>query len=326
MSTDKVQKPLISVVVPVFEEEQMVPIFVNRITPILNAIGPNEIIFCVDPGHDQTVEVIKQMIFANKNIGMLIFSRRIGQPSATMAGIRYCNGETCVVIDVDLQDPPELIPKMYQLYKEGFDVVYAKRISRKGETLLKKIISWAGYRLINAISEVEIPVNTGDFRLVGRRVINILNELKESHGFLRGLVAFAGFKQTEILYDRHERFSGKRKYNKYTGSIKIGFNGIFAYSSKPLTWSLWSGTVVAFIGFFWAILMTILRFFYGLDYPLGIPALIFLGGIQLMSLGLIGEYIGRIYEEVKNRPKYIVDQAINVFNYSERNNPRKMDG
>lgn len=164
----------------------------------------------------------------------MVFSRRFGQPAATMAGILSCTGDACVVIDVDLQDQPELIESMYAKLAEGYEVVYAKRRSRKGETLLKRIISHFGYSLINRFSDVQIPRNTGDFRIMTRRVIEELRRLNESHGFLRGLVAYVGFKQAFIEYDRDPRFAGKGNYNRLTGSFKIGLNGLISFSSRPL--------------------------------------------------------------------------------------------
>ena len=225
----------ISVVVPVRDENENIKPFLQRTENILNAIGESyEIIFALDPSSDNTEKAILDEIKRNKNIKLLVFSRRFGQPAATIAGILNCKGSYCVIIDVDLQDPPEVIEQLYKKIVSGYEVVYAKRKNRKGETIFKKIISSFGYFLINKLSDVPIPKDTGDYRIITRKVINHLKELNESHGFLRGMVAFVGFNQSFIEYDRDHRRAGKSKYNKFLGSLKIGFNGLIGFSSRPL--------------------------------------------------------------------------------------------
>jgi dolichol-phosphate mannosyltransferase len=305
----------ISVVVPVYKEEGNISIFLSRTEAVLNAIGvPYEIIFALDPSPDRTEEVICAEIVRNPNIKLLVFSRRFGQPAATMAGILCCLGTSCVVIDVDLQDQPELIEKMYAELSSGYDMVYAKRRSRKGETFVKRLVSNLGYWLINKLSDVKIPRDTGDFRIMNRRVIEELRRLNESHGFLRGLVAYVGFKQTFIEYDRDERFAGVGKYNRFFGSLKIGLNGLISFSARPLF-------VMSIIGFMLALLSFLLGAWYvlqkllGVDLTAGLSTTVlvvtFFAGVQLLGLGLIGEYVGRIYDEVKGRPMYIVDRRVN---------------
>ena len=306
----------ISVAAPVYKEEQNIKSFLRRIVPILERIGSYEILFCLDPSPDRTEEIIEEQIGKNPNLGLLVMSRRFGQPAATMAGILNCRGNACVVIDVDLQDPPELIPEMYAKLLDGYDVVYATRRNREGETLLKRAISNLGYKLINAISEVHIPRNTGDFRIITREVIEELRRLPESHGFLRGLVALVGYRQTAIEYDRDPRLAGTGNYNRYLGSLKIAFNGLFGFSTSPLQVSLWSGVSIAAISVLLILFIFFTKLVLGQDYPLGIPTItvlvLFIGGVQLISLGIIGEYIGRIYDEVRRRPHYIVKRAHNV--------------
>ena len=305
----------ISVVVPVYKEELSIRPFLARIEKVFDRIDKNyEIIFALDPSPDKTEEVILEEINRNPNIKLMVFSRRFGQPAATMAGILACAGETCVAIDVDLQDPPELIGQMYAKLNEGYEVIYAKRSSRKGETLIKRIIAHAGYSVINKLSDVQIPRNTGDFRIMTRRVINELRRLNESHGFLRGLVAYVGFKQAFIEYDRNERFAGKGKYNRLTGSFKIGLNGLVSFSSRPLFMMSIVGFVLAGISFLlgaWYVLQKLI----GIDLTPGLSTTVlvvsFFAGVQLLGLGLIGEYVGRIYDEVKRRPMYIVDRKVN---------------
>ena len=273
-----------------------------------------EILFTLDPSPDDTEAVIEKEIHRNSRIKLMVFSRRFGQPAATIAGILSCKGKTCVVIDVDLQDPPELIQTMYEkLHHENVEVVYAKRRSRKGETLLKRLIAFLGYKAINTLSDIKIPRNTGDFRIMTRRVIEELRQLHETHGFLRGLVAYVGFKQSHVEYDRDARFSGKGNYNRLTGSLKIGLNGLISFSSRPLQLMSVLGGFMAFVSFLTGLWYVIQKIF-GFDLTPGLPTTVlvvtFFSGVQLLCLGLVGEYIGRIYDEVKRRPMYIVDRVV----------------
>ena len=312
---NKTTSPIISVVVPVYKEERSIRPFLLRLESVMSKMGVTyEVIFSLDPSPDRTEEIILEEINRNSAIKLLIFSRRFGQPAATMAGIFRAKGEACVTIDVDLQDQPELIEPMYAKLKEGYEVVYAKRRSRKGETVVKRVISAFGYFLINKLSDVAIPRDTGDFRIMTRRVIEELRELNETHGFLRGLVAYVGFKQTFILYDRDERFADAGKYNRLTGSLKIGLNGLIGFSSRPLQLMSFAGMGIAIFSFLlgvWYLAQKLL----GVNLTPGLPttviAITFFSGIQLLGLGLMGEYIGRIYDEVKHRPQNIVDRKVN---------------
>ena len=305
----------LSIVVPVFNEEKNIKTFLKRITETISKIELDyEIIFVLDPSDDNTENEIIESISKNKNIKLIVLSRRFGQPAATMAGIHNSSGDLCVIIDCDLQDPPELIFDMYSKILEGNDVVYAKRVKRKGETFIKKIISKVGYQIIEKISDVKIPRDTGDYRIITKKIINHLKELKETNAFLRGLVAYVGYKQAFVEYERDERQSGKSKYNKYLGSLKIAFNGIFGFSSKPLFLMSLIGFVFAFISFF----IGIYYVYQKITNPFITPGLsstilmiTFFSGIQLLGLGLLGEYIGRIYDEVKNRPNFIINKKIN---------------
>lgn len=273
-----------------------------------------EIIFALDPSPDRTEAIILEEIGRNPTIKLILFSRRFGQPAATMAGILNCTGEKCVVIDVDLQDPPELIEQLYNKMAEGYEVVYAMRASREGETIIKRAVSYFGYSVINRLSDVQIPRNTGDFRIMSRRVIEELRRLSESHGFLRGMVAYVGFKQAAVLYNRDSRFAGVGNYNRLVGSIKIGINGLVGFSSRPLQVMSMVGFVVAGISFlvgFWYVVQKVA----GVDITPGLPTTVlvvsFFSGVQLLALGVVGEYIGRIYDETKRRPMYIVDRTVN---------------
>jgi dolichol-phosphate mannosyltransferase len=304
---------VLSLVVPVYKEEKNIPEFLRRIRPILEAITPDyEIIFSLDPSPDRTEDVILEHRAQDERIKLLKFSRRFGQPMATLAGMEYASGEAVIVMDVDLQDPPELINEMVAKWREGFDVVLPQRRQRTGEPWLKKFVAKTGYKVINKIADVRIPPNTGDFRLMARRVVREVVRLKESHGFLRGMVAVVGFKQVLIPFDRPQRFAGETNYNRFFGSLRIGFNGIFCFSTYALTLSTQLGFIIAAASFIIALLYFVMKIA-GFPFPLGNPTMVililFMGGIQLISVGILGEYIGRIYEEVRSRPKFIVDRA-----------------
>jgi len=303
---------LLSIVVPVYKEEKNIPEFLRRIRPILSPITEDyEIIFSMDPSPDLTEEVILEERTRDDRIRLLKFSRRFGQPMATVAGLTYSSGDAVIVMDVDMQDPPELIGEMVQKWKEGYDVVLPQRRQRAGEPWVKKVVARVGYKVINKIADVRIPPNTGDFRLMSRRVVRQVIQLRESHGFLRGMVAVVGFKQVLIPFDRPQRFAGETNYNRFLGSLRIGFNGIFCFSTYTLTLSTQFGFLIAAISFLIALAYLVMKLA-GFPFPIGNPTIVilvlFMGGIQLISVGILGEYIGRIYEEVRSRPKFIVDR------------------
>jgi glycosyltransferase involved in cell wall biosynthesis len=309
----------ISVVVPVYNEAENIPVFLDRMVPILEGITRDfEIIFAMDPSRDRTEEVVLERRQADPRIKLLKFSRRFGQPMATLAGMQYSTGSAVVVIDVDMQDPPELVARMVALWRDGFDVVMAQRRSRTGETLVKKVVAAVGYKIINRIADVKITPNTGDFRLMSRRVVDEVCRLKECHGFLRGLVALVGFKQVVIPFDRPHRHAGTGNYNRFLGSLRIGFNGFFCFSNYMLTLSTQIGCVIAFLSFLLGACYLGLKLA-GYPFPMGNPTIVillfFLGGIQLLTIGILGEYLGRIYDEVRERPKFIIDQ---MFGFDER--------
>lgn len=305
----------LSIVVPVYKEEANIRPFLDRTEAVLRSMDIGyEIVFALDPSPDTTESIVREEIRRNPRIKLLVFSRRFGQPAATMAGILTCSGETCLVIDVDLQDQPELIPLLYEKLADGYEVVYAKRRSRKGETIPKRLISYLGYAAINRLTDVEIPRNTGDFRLMTRRVIEELRRLNESHGFLRGLVAYVGFKQGFVEYDRDERFAGTGHYSRFTGSLKIGLNGLVSFSSRPLQIMSLAGFALAGFSFIlggWYVFQRLV----GINLTPGLPTIVlvvtFFSGVQLVALGLMGEYVGRIYDEVKGRPLFILDKKVN---------------
>ena len=310
-----VQRPDVSIVVPVYKEEKNIQPFLDRVEKVLASMKVDyEILFCLDPSPDRTEEVIAGEINRNPNIKLIVFSRRFGQPAATMAGILTCNGKACAVIDVDLQDPPELISDMYAKLKDGYEVVYAKRSSRKGETIPKRMVAGVGYYVINKLSDVQLPRDTGDFRIMSRRVIEDLRKLNETHGFLRGLVAYIGYKQTAIEYDRDERLHGRGHYNRFFGSLRIGLNGLISFSSRPLQMMSIAGGILAGFSFLlgaWYVFQKLVGFDLTPGLSTTVLVVTFFAGVQLLCLGLMGEYVGRIYDEVKRRPMYIIDKKLN---------------
>jgi polyisoprenyl-phosphate glycosyltransferase len=304
---------LLSLVVPVYREEKNIPEFIRRIGPILGAITQDyEVIFSMDPSPDRTEDVILELRAKDPRIKLLKFSRRFGQPMASLAGMEYSRGDAVIVMDVDMQDPPELVHDMVAKWREGYDVVLPQRTRRTGEPWIKRLVAETGYKVINKIADVKIPPNSGDFRLMSRRVVNEVVRLKESHGFLRGMVAVVGFKQYLLPFERPARFSGETNYNRFFGSLRIGFNGIFCFSTYALTLSTQLGFLIAGGSFLIALAYLIMKLC-GFPFPVGNPTLVilvlFMGGIQLISVGILGEYIGRIYEEVRARPRFIVDRA-----------------
>jgi glycosyltransferase involved in cell wall biosynthesis len=301
----------LSVVVPAYNEQDNIARVYERLGAVLNGLGVDwELIFSVDPCTDRTEELIRDLCHRDTRVKMLRFSRRFGQPMATIAGLEASSGDAVVVIDCDLQDPPELIPELLARWREGYDVVFAQRRTRTGETVPKRIVASLGYRVIRRIADVEIPPNTGDFRLMSRRVVDNVVALKESHGFLRGLVGLVGFRQTSVPYDRDPRAAGTSKYNRFWGSLLIGLNGVVGFSRYPLQLISIVGIVLSGLAFLLAIAYLALKLA-GQNFPVGNPTIVlvvsFFSGIQLLSLGVIGEYVGRIYDESRDRPKYIVE-------------------
>jgi dolichol-phosphate mannosyltransferase len=302
---------MLSIVVPAYNEQDNIRQVYERLSKIMGQLDVEwELIFAVDPCTDGTEELILELRNEDARVKMLRFSRRFGQPMATIAGLEAARGDAVVVIDCDLQDPPELIPELLARWRDGHDVVYAQRRTRAGETIPKRIVAALGYRMIRRIADVEIPPNTGDFRLMSRRVVDNVVSLQESHGFLRGLVGLVGFRQTSVLYDREPRAAGTSKYNRFWGSLLIGLNGIVGFSRYPLQLISILGVLISGLAFLVAIVYLGLKLG-GIKFPVGNPTIVsavaFFSGIQLLSLGVIGEYVGRIYDESRHRPKYIVE-------------------
>ena len=306
---------LLSIVVPVYNEEQALPTFLAAIRPVLAEVSEDyEIIFVADPCTDRTVELIRAEHARDPRVKLLLFSRRFGQPAATIGGMTYAAGESTVVIDCDLQDPPRLIPEMVRLWRAGNKVVIPQRTSREGETWVERVVSYVGYWVINRIAVVPIPRNTGDFRLLDRRVVREIVALRESHGFLRGLTSVVGFKTVLLPFDRDARSAGEGKYNRLTGSLKIGFNGIVAFSDSLLRLMVVAGMSMSAAALLAIPVVAALKAYDLYRFAQGVATMcilmLFLGGIQLVGMGLLGAYLGRTYEETKRRPKFIVDESL----------------
>lgn len=305
----------LSIVVPVYNENENIKPFLNKINPILQKITNSyEIIFVLDPSKDNTEEIILDEINLDKRIKMIKFSRRFGQPAALLAGIKNALMDNIVLIDVDLQDPPELIEDMYKLRKENYDTILAKRSKKKGENFFRKLISNVGYKLINSLSETKIPENVGEFRLISKKIINEINKMEERDFFLRGANSYIGFKQKTIYFERETRKEGRTKYNKYTGSLKIGLNGIFSYSTKPLHFI----TIFSSISFFFSsiifiiyLILTFLKLFVFKYQFFVILLILMVSSLIFFSQGIISEYLARLMVDIKKRPPYIIDKKIN---------------
>ena len=302
----------LSVVVPVYNEEQNLDYLFERLISVLNRLNMTYEIVCVNDGSkDNTIERLIEHHQQNPAIKVVNLSRNYGKEIALSAGLDYTCGDAVVPIDADLQDPPELIAEMVAKWREGYDVVLATRRSRQGESWAKRFTANAFYRIIDRISHVPIPRDTGDFRLIDRRVVDAIKQLPDRNRFMKGLFAWVGFKQTSILYDRPSRYKGETTWN-YWRLWNLALDGITSFSFIPL--KVWSyiGLLVAIPAFFYASFLVIRTVLFGVDLP-GyasiMVAVLFLGGVQLVSLGVLGEYLGRVYEEVKGRPLYLVRES-----------------
>lgn len=300
----------ISVVVPIyFEEENIFPLYERLIGVVSKEMNLDyEIIFVNDGSKDDSVKNIKQLIEQDQNIRLLNFSRNFGHQVAVTAGLEHTEGEVVVIIDADLQDPPELIRDMYEKYKQGYDVVYAKRKSRAGESFFKKKTAKLFYRVLDFMSDVDIPLDTGDYRLMSRRVVEQLNNMPEKNRFIRGLVTWVGYQQTYVEYNRDERHAGETGYS-LSKMIKFSLDGITSFSTFPLKIATIFGVGISGISFIYILRIIYLKLFTEKTiqgWSSIMVSNLFLGGIILLTLGILGEYIGRIYTELKSRPQYII--------------------
>ena len=313
MSLRQSPPALISIAAPVYNEEELLPLFYQRIANVLRDYA-FEIVFVDDGSRDRSWSVIEQIAQKDPRVKGVRFSRNFGHQPALTAGLEHASGEVVVLIDSDLQDPPELILDMIQKWQEGFDVVYAIRSERKGETWFKKITATYFYRFLRHSSRLDIPLETGDFRLMSREVVQALSRLPERVRFLRGLSSWVGFKQTGIPYTRDKREAGSTKFPLFK-MLKFAFDGISSFSLMPLQFATYLGMAATFLSFVILVYSLVIRFFVASVVPGWaslMTAIVFMGGVQLMMIGIIGEYVGRIYEEVKHRPMYIVGERIGL--------------
>ncbi len=310
----------ISVIVPVYNESESIEVFLDRIIPVLKKIEVDyEIIFILDPSSDNTEEIILNCLKINPKIKLIKLSRRFGQPAATLAGIHHAKLENVIFIDVDLQDPPELIIDMYKFSKQGYDTILAKRKKKKGENPLRNFISKIGYFLISKLSDTNIPSNVGEYRLISKKILNEIKRLNEADFFLRGINSYIGFSHKIIEFDRDPRIKGSTKYNKFTGSLKIGLNGIFSFSTKLLHLI----TILSTLSFLFSLIIFILYLvltslkLFVFKYQFFIITLILLvSSLIFFSLGIISEYLARLVPDIKKRPPYIIDKK---YNFTENN-------
>jgi polyisoprenyl-phosphate glycosyltransferase len=304
--------PVLSVVVPVFNEVETLPHLYTRLTAVLQGIAvPYEIVLVNDGSKDGSLKVMSEFVTQDGHVRVVDFSRNFGHQPAVSAGMAHARGQAVVLMDADLQDPPEVIPELFAQWRAGAEVVYAQRMQRNGETFFKLATAAMFYRLLRRITSVDIPRDTGDFRLMDRRVVDTLNALPEHRRFMRGLAAWVGFRQVAVPYERHERFAGQTKY-PLSKMIRFAMDAITGFSYIPLQLASRFGFFLTILSFLGIIAVAVLRFTMGvvIGQATTISLVLFLGGVQLIFLGIIGEYLGRIYDEVRSRPNYIVRQVI----------------
>lgn len=302
---------LLSIVVPVYNEADVLPELYRRLQAVRDGLADIdvELVFVNDGSRDDSGLVIRELADADDSVGVVELSRNFGKDVALTAGLDFAKGDAVVVMDADLQDPPELISDMVAKWRQGFDVVYGQRISREGETFFKKGTAFVFYRLVNALSKVELPIDTGDFRLISRRVLDSVSQCRERHRYLKGLFTWVGYRQTALPYTRVPRLSGKTKYS-YLKLWNFALEGITSFSLLPLKAATYAGVFVAFLALAYLVTVIVKTLLFG-DPVRGWPSLmvviLFLGGVQLICLGVIGEYLGRVFNEVKKRPLYLID-------------------
>ena len=305
-------KKLISVLIPAYNEEEVLDMLMERLGK-LAADQPKynwEFMFVNDGSRDRTLEIIKQYAERDTRVSYINLSRNFGKETAMIAGFDHVRGDAVVNIDADLQDPPELIPQMIKYWEDGYDDVFARRRSRAGESFVKKLTSQVYYKVLQRSTRIPIQIDTGDFRLLDRRCIDALKQFRESERYTKGMFSWIGYKKKEILYDRDPRAAGTTKWN-YGKLVNLAIDGITSFTTAPLRVSTYVGFVVSVIAFVY-ILYLLIRPLFGVPtgggYSSTMAAILFLGGVQLLSLGIIGEYIGRIFNETKNRPLYFVEE------------------
>ena len=312
---------LLSVVVPCYNEEEVIPITHNRLIFVLEEITPQfELIYIDDGSQDETPNHLRQLQQHDQRVKVVFLSRNFGHQMAITAGLDHVSGDAVVLIDADLQDPPEVIKEMVNRWYEGYDVVYGVRTDRQGETPFKLWSAKAFYRMMNRLSDVPIPLDTGDFRLMDRRVVEALKIMPERDRFLRGMVSWVGFRQVAVSYQRSPRIAGVSKYPLFK-MIRFAADGILSFSLVPLRIAIWVGLLtvaLSFLGILYALFVRLFTLSWVPGWTISFIAILFIGGIQLIFLGVIGEYIGRIYREDKRRPLYLVRESLGFEHLSNR--------
>ena len=304
-------KKLVTILIPAYNEEEVLPMLYERLLKLIDGLPKYnfEILFVNDGSTDKTLGLIKEMRKTDSRVCYVNLSRNFGKEIAMIAGFDYVRGDCMINIDADLQDPPELIPEMLKYWEEGYDDVYAKRKSRKGESPLKKLTSWGYYRVLQSMTNIKIQTDTGDFRLLDRRCVEAIRQMRESQRYTKGLYSWIGYNKKEILYDRDPRAAGKTKWN-YRKLANLSIDGITSFTTAPLRWAALIGMLVSLLGFIYMVVIIARTLIYGIDVP-GYASImviiLFLGGLQLIFLGVIGEYLGRAFYETKHRPLYFID-------------------
>jgi len=303
----------ISVIVPMYNEEEVIGTTFTRLKEVMDSTEDRyELIFVNDGSKDRSADIIRELSNVHKEVVLIDFSRNFGHQIAITAGMDYARGDAIIIIDADLQDPPEIMLQMIEKWREGYEVVYGKRIKRKGETWFKKTTAMMFYRTLRALTSVDIPNDTGDFRLIDRKVCDVLKGLKEKNRFVRGLISWIGFKQTSVEFVREERFAGVTKY-PFKRMLKFALDAITSFSYKPLRIASYIGFTISFVSFVYLLIVLYQRLFTQsttAGWASIVAINLLFNGIILILLGVIGEYIGRIYDETKNRPLYIVREAV----------------
>lgn len=305
--------PSISVVAPAYNEQDVLQEFYHRVTSVISRLGCSyEIVLVNDGSSDNTLALMHELHKHDPRVTVVDLSRNFGKEIALTAGLDHTHGEVVVILDADLQDPPELIPKMIDGWREGYEIIYGVRTKRDGETWFKKSSASAFYRLIQRVSRVKIPRDTGDFRLMSRRTISEMAKLREQHRFMKGLFAWIGFPSKPIYYNRDARVAGETKWN-YWNLFNLAVEGITSFSIAPLKIATYAGLSVALLSLLYAAVVVWKTLLYGdpvQGYPSLMVVVLFLGGVQLISVGVLGEYIGRIFNEVKMRPLYLINRIL----------------
>lgn len=314
--------PKYSFIIPIYNEEKSIPELYRRMSAVMEQLdAPAELILVNDGSRDRSLQMLRDLHEKDPRVCYVSLARNFGHQIAVTAGLNFVRGEAIVILDADLQDPPELIPDMVEKWQQGYQVIYAQRIKRHKERWFKRFTAYVFYRLLKRLANVDIPTDTGDFCLMDRQVVDILNSMPERNRYIRGLRSWVGFPQTAVYFERHPRFAGEVQYT-FSKSLSLAVNGLVSFSKVPLRLSTYVGLFAAAIALVMAILVLYWRIFVPnsplTGFTLILVAIFFLGAVQLVSIGILGEYIGRIYEEVKGRPLYTLAEVAGFKNVASR--------